>query len=234
MAERRMFAKSIIDSDVFLDMPLSAQALYFHFSMRADDEGFVGNPKRIRAMIGASEDDFKLLLLKRFLLDFDSGVVVIKHWKIHNYIQSDRKKETTYFEEKSTLALDNKKAYVYKMDTECIQNGYSLDTQISIDKNSVDENSIEKEKSNKEKTTTTTRFKPPILEEVKAYCNERNNSVDAEKFIDYYTSNGWKVGRNSMKDWKATVRTWERTNKQYQPQMPTSARQVVSKYDREE
>ena len=82
MAERRMFAKTIIDSDAFLDMPLSAQALYFHLSMRADDEGFVGNPKRIRAMVGASEDDLKLLLLKRFLLAFESGVVVIKHWKI--------------------------------------------------------------------------------------------------------------------------------------------------------
>ena len=90
MAERRMFAKAIIDSDAFLDMPLSAQALYFHLSMRADDDGFVGNPKRIRGMLGANEDDFKLLILKRFLLTFGSGVVVIKHWKIHNYIQSDR------------------------------------------------------------------------------------------------------------------------------------------------
>lgn len=132
MAERRMFAKSIIDSDAFLDMPLSAQALYFHLSMRADDEGFVGNPKRIRAMIGASEDDMKLLLIKRFLLAFESGVVVIKHWKIHNYIQSDRSKQTTYIEEKSTLGLDGKKAYIYKTDTECIQNGYNLDTQVTI------------------------------------------------------------------------------------------------------
>lgn len=113
-----------------------------------------------------------------------------------------------------------------------------------IDYNNISNNSInniEKEKYSKEKTTTT-RFKPPTLEEVTAYCNERNNNVDAEKFIDYYISNGWKVGRNSMKDWKATVRTWERTNKQnnnysrqYQPQMPSSARQIdVSKYDRED
>lgn len=90
MAERRMFAKTIIDSDAFLDMPLSTQALYFHLAMRADDEGFVSNPKKIQKMIGASDDDCKLLILKRYILTFESGIVVIKHWKIHNYIQSDR------------------------------------------------------------------------------------------------------------------------------------------------
>lgn len=147
MAERRMFAKTIIDSDAFLDMPLSTQALYFHLSMRADDEGFVGNPKRIRGMIGASEDDLKLLIAKRFLLSFDSGVVVIKHWKIHNYIQSDRFKETTYIEEKSKLALDTNRSY-----TECIHIGNGMDTQVSIGKSkvSIDKSNI-KEKNTKEK-----------------------------------------------------------------------------------
>jgi hypothetical protein len=87
MAERRMFAKIIIDSDAFLDMPLSTQALYFHLSMRADDDGFINNPKKIQRTIGATDDDFKLLIAKHFVIPFDSGVVVIKHWKIHNYIQ---------------------------------------------------------------------------------------------------------------------------------------------------
>ena len=90
MAERRMFAKTIIDSDAFLDMPLSAQALYFHLSMRADDDGFINNPKKIQRMVGASDDDCKLLLMKRFIIVFESGVVVIKHWRIHNYIRNDR------------------------------------------------------------------------------------------------------------------------------------------------
>lgn len=99
MAERRMFSKKIIDSDAFLDMPLTTQALYFHLSMRADDDGFVSNPKRIRTMVGASEDDLKLLIAKRFVLTFDSGVVVIKHWRIHNYINPDRYIPTTYVEE---------------------------------------------------------------------------------------------------------------------------------------
>lgn len=111
MAERRMFAKTIIDSDAFLDMPLSSQALYFHLSMRADDDGFVNNPKKVLRMIGASEDDFKLLILKKFVIPFESGVCVIKHWFIHNYIRSDRYKETVYKDEKSRLYSKENKAY---------------------------------------------------------------------------------------------------------------------------
>ena len=115
MAERRMFAKTIIDSDAFLDMPLTSQALYFHLSMRADDDGFINNPKKIQRMIGASDDDLKLLLAKRFIIAFESGVVVIKHWKIHNYIQKDRYRPTIYQEEKSLLSEKENKVY-----TECI------------------------------------------------------------------------------------------------------------------
>lgn len=111
MAERRMFAKTIIDSDAFLDMPLSTQALYFHLSMRADDDGFINNFKKIQRMIGASEDDTKLLIMKNFLIPFESGVVVIKHWRIHNYIRGDRKKETVYHEEMSLLEVKDNGAY---------------------------------------------------------------------------------------------------------------------------
>ena len=111
MAERRMFAKTIIDSDSFLDMPLSAQALYFHLSMRADDDGFINNPKKIQRVVGAAEDDLKLLMLKNFVIPFESGVCVIKHWHIHNYIRSDRYKPTTYLEEKEMLYVKENKAY---------------------------------------------------------------------------------------------------------------------------
>ncbi len=135
MAERRMFSKSIIDSDVFLDMPLSTQALYFHLAMRADDEGFVNNPKKIQKMIGASDDDIRILAIKRYILTFESGIIVIKHWKIHNYIQSDRFKPTSYVEEKAQLTLDEKKSYI-----ERIQNVSKLDTQVSIGKDSIDKN----------------------------------------------------------------------------------------------
>lgn len=111
MAERRMFAKTIIDSDAFLDMPLSTQALYFHLSMRADDEGFINNPKKIKRMIGASDDDLKLLIAKNFVIPFDSGVVVIKHWRIHNYIRSDRLIKTVYKEERGMLDVKDNGAY---------------------------------------------------------------------------------------------------------------------------
>lgn len=141
MAERRMFAKSIIDSDAFLDMSLSTQALYFHLNMRADDDGFVNNPKKIQRMINASDDDMKLLILKNFIIPFDSGVVVIKHWKIHNYIQNDRKKATNYQEELSLLKVKDNKAYTLNIE-QCIQNGYKSDTQDSIGKNSIDKNNI--------------------------------------------------------------------------------------------
>ena len=124
-----MFAKTIIDSDAFIDMPLSTQALYFHLSMRADDDGFINNPKKIMRMIGASDDDFKVLCVKKFIIPFDSGIVVIKHWKIHNYIQKDRYKATVYSEEKSRLGVKENGAY-----TECIQDVSKLDTQVRLGK----------------------------------------------------------------------------------------------------
>lgn len=144
MAERRMFAKTIIDSDAFLDMPLSTQALYFHLSMRADDDGFINNPKKIQRMIGAADDDFKVLITKNFIIPFESGIVVIKHWKIHNYIQKDRYKETVYLEEKQQLETKGNKAYT-RMDTNCIHDGYSLETQVRLGKDSIDKVSIDKD-----------------------------------------------------------------------------------------
>lgn len=204
MAERRMFAKTIIDSDAFLDMPLSAQALYFHLSMRADDDGFINNPKKIQRMVGASDDDCKVLIMKRFIITFESGIIVIKHWKIHNYIRSDRYKPTIYEDEKALLVENENKTYTERENVG-IPNGYQRETQVRLGKNSLEleEDSIEEKPKRK-------RFVPPTIEEVKAYCQERQNGVDAERFIDYYTANGWQVGKNKMKDWKAAVRTWEK------------------------
>jgi hypothetical protein len=132
MAERRMFAKTIIDSDAFLDMPLSTQALYFHLSMRADDDGFINNAKKIQRMLGCNDDDLKILLSKNFIIPFETGVCVIKHWKIHNLIQKDRYKPTVYSEHKSKLSLKNNN--VYTMDTVCIQDVSKLEPQVSIGK----------------------------------------------------------------------------------------------------
>jgi len=111
MADKRMFSKLIVDSDAFLDMPLSTQALYFHLSMRADDEGFINNPKKIMRMIGASQNELAILISKRFVLVFDSGVIVIKHWRLHNIIRQDRLKETVHLEERSGLKLNKNESY---------------------------------------------------------------------------------------------------------------------------
>ena len=136
MAQKRMFTMKIVDSDAFLDMPLSTQCLYFHLNMRADDDGFIGNPKKIMRMIGASEDDLKILLAKRFLLIFEDSVVVIKHWWMHNTLAKDRYHETSYTDEKALLKIKDNKAYTLgpegqeikpiendvKMLTDCKQN----------------------------------------------------------------------------------------------------------------
>ena len=124
-----MFAKTIIDSDAFLDMPASTQLLYFHLSMRADDDGFINKPKSIMRSCGGNDDDMKLLIAKKFIIPFESGIVVIKHWKIHNLIAKDRYTETKYKEEKATLMLDENNAY-----TNCIQDVNKMETQVSIGK----------------------------------------------------------------------------------------------------
>ena len=220
MAERRMFAKKITESDAFLDMPSSSQMLYFHFSMNADDDGFVNNPKKIQRMCGASNDDFKLLVAKSFVILFESGVIVIKHWKMHNYIQSDRYRPSDYIEEKSMLGLKKNRSYTLdedKMYTRCIQN-------VSVGKYSIDKSSIDKNKDIKEKDFTnvkstkkkTPNFVPPDLEAVTSYCMERGNGIDPQTFIDFYESKGWMIGKNKMKDWKAAVRTWERSGRNNQ------------------
>lgn len=111
MANKRMFTMKIVDSDAFLEMPLSTQCLYFHLNMRADDDGFIGNPKKIMRIIGASDDDLRLLTAKRFVLSFDDGVLVIKHWRMHNTLSQNRYHETQYLDEKSMLKIKKNGSY---------------------------------------------------------------------------------------------------------------------------
>lgn len=206
-AERRMFAKTIIDSDAFLDMPMSTQCLYFHLAMRADDDGFINNPKKVQRMVGASDDDLKLLLVKNFLIVFESGVVVIKHWKIHNYIRNDRYKPTVYKEEMALLKEKENGTYTVGIPSG-VQDGYQMDTQDRLGKDSIELGKDRLGECMDADKPPRTRFTPPTVQEVKAYCIEKEYHVDAERFVDYYTSNGWMVGRTHMKDWKAAVRTW--------------------------
>ena len=150
-----MFAKSIVMSDAFLDMPLSARCLYFTLGMLADDDGFVGNPKSIMRQCGANEDDMSVLLQKRYILGFPSGVIVIKHWRMNNYLREDRARKTTYIEEKDTLIIDEKGAYTEKDKTRsasgwqvtdsCPSNDRQHPTQYSIGKYSIDNNKLSDE-----------------------------------------------------------------------------------------
>lgn len=203
MAQRRMFSLEVVDTDAFLDLPASSQNLYFHLGMRADDDGFIGAPRRITAMVNCSADDLKLLIAKKFVIPFESGVCVIRDWKINNYIQKDRYHQTRYLNEKQLLAVEASGSYSY-VDTPCIQNVSRLDTQVRLDKD-------RSGKSDKADKPPRSRFIPPSVDDVRAYCIERKSGVDPQVFWDFYTANGWKQGRGKpIVDWKAAVRTWER------------------------
>lgn len=169
MAQRRMFSLKVVDTDAFMDMPLSAQALYFHLGMRADDDGFVSNARRVQKLVGAADDDLKILLMKRFVMTFESGVIVIKHWRLNNYVKGDRYTPTLYQEEKSTLYMKGNGVYTdhplpppaevkpnqlppaspaeltgQTSDTSWSQNGTILETQVRVGKVSVGKDSLGK------------------------------------------------------------------------------------------
>ena len=133
MAERRMFSKTIIQSDQFCELPFSAQALYLHLALYADDDGFVNNTKLITRMIGAKEEDIRMLIEAGYLIGFESGVVVITHWLQHNLIRSDRYKETIYLEEKRHLAQQEDKKYCFIQNPEAVERfpvGIPTDNQV--------------------------------------------------------------------------------------------------------
>lgn len=257
-----MFSKKITDTDLFLDMPLSAQCLYFHLNMEADDDGFLGNAKTVRRKIGASEDDLKLLVAKQFIIPFESGVVVIKDWKIHNYIQKDRYNKTMFFEEKSQLEVNKNNSYEL-MDTKCIQdvsennlaksqkrsseqetssellinkgcvqNGYSLDTQVRLGK-SKDRLEIELDKD----IAAPKKSKPkPTRHKYGEYKNVLLSDQDMEKLKTEFP-NDWeqRIERvseycasqgKSYQNYLATIRNWAKRDKQ-QPKQTAYQRQPV-------
>ena len=145
MAERRMFSKKITEADQFTELPPTTQALYFHLCMSADDDGFSNEIRKSMFNAHASTTDFNTLVDKRFIIPFDSGVIVIKHWKLHNYIQNDRYHETQFIDEKAKLLLKKNGVYTEKraelpVDTDCIQDGYRMDTEVRLGKDSVGKN----------------------------------------------------------------------------------------------
>jgi hypothetical protein len=245
MAEKRMFTQKIIDSDAFLDMPLSTQALYFHLNMRADDDGFVNNPKRIQRTIGASEDDLKLLIVKRFVIGFENGVIVIKHWRMHNTLRKDRYNPTQYQEELSRLEVKDNNAYTEKqgdsLATTWQPNGNQLATQYSIGKDSIDKVSIEEDMSDSDESEPPPPTKTkPVRHKYGEYKNVLLSDEDMEKLQDEFPAD-WeeRIERlssyiaqsgKSYKNHLATIRNWAKKDKQQTTTQQPKAKQK-SDYD---
>ena len=223
MAERRMFAKTIIDSDAFLEMPVTSQLLYFHLSMRADDDGFVNKPKSLMRMVGCKDDDLKLLFVKKFLIPFESGVVVIKHWKIHNYIRKDTYTETKYKEEKATLELDENSAYRLTEDSPLQLRDESVtspSTQVRIGKERLGKDSIG-EDIEEAQPPKPTRHKYGLYENVLLTDEDyerlqtefpHDYTERIERLSEYIASTGKKY-----KSHLATIRAWARKDTVQKP-----------------
>ena len=219
MAERRMFAKTIVTSDAFLDMPASTRCLYFLLGMVADDDGFVNNPKSIMRQAGATADDLNLLIAKRFILTFQSGVVVIKHWCIHNTIQKDRYKETKYLEEKNQLMLDGNKAYteaVSDVYPECIQDVSKPEPQVRLGKDRLSQDSVGEvieEAAPPKITRHKYGFYKNVLLTDEDYAKLQEEfphdyTDRIERLSEYMASHG-----KSYKNHLATIRNWARKDK---------------------
>lgn len=216
MAERRMFAKSIVDSDLFLDMPVSARLLYYDLGMRADDDGFINSPKRTMKVTGASDDDMRLLIAKQFVIPFESGVVVIKHWKIHNYIQKDRYKETIHIEEKNRLITCENKEYSLA-NTECIHDGNNLYAQYRLGEDRKEKDSIGEDR------LVGTDTKKPVRHKYGEYNNVLLSDEDLKKIKEEFpTDYEQRIERlseyiastgKSYKNHLATIRSWARKEK---------------------
>ena len=200
MAERRMFAKTIIDSDAFLDMPLSAQALYFHLSMRADDDGFLNNAKKIMRIINASQNDYDLLVMKSFIIQFDDGICVIKHWRINNYLRNDRYKPTIYQDQKKMLTIKDNGRYSL-VNSENINLGipdsnqvpYHCETQVRLGKDSIGKDSIGK---------------------INDYCSEPKQ-VDSELTEEIQYADVSTIPLNDNTEWKMPLELYEEFVKTY-------------------
>ena len=212
MPERRMFSMQIVDSDAFLDMPLSSQALYFHLSMRADDDGFISNGRKIIRAVGCSQDDLKLLFAKNFVIPFDDGVCVIKHWRIHNYIRNDRKKDTAYLEHLQKLDTKENGSYTLKKS----DGSHLVDTWLSSGRQVVDAGKVRLGKYSIGKNNTLSSKHDHIFTEVIDYLNEKaetkykSSSAKTQTLIKARQSDGFtlddfkKVIDNKVTEWKGS------------------------------
>lgn len=212
-----MFSLDVVDTDKFLDMPSSAQALYFHLGMRADDDGFVSSPKRITKTVNCGEDDLELLIAKDYLIPFKSGVVVITNWKINNELKKDRYKPTIHLSEFEKLQIEKNKSYSLiesKTDTKCFQNVSKMDTQYSQGKDSLGKDSLVKSSQEKNGCDLPNCFVKPSISEIVDYIQEHNLNVDAKRFWNHYESTGWKTGKDPIHDWKGLLKKWSKAERE--------------------
>ncbi|HEW9152013.1 TPA: DnaD domain protein [Streptococcus pneumoniae] len=217
MAQRRMFSRKITETDHFLEMPLSSQALYFHLNMGADDEGFIDKAKTIQRTIGASDDDMKLLIAKGFLIPFESGVVVIRHWRIHNYIQADRFQATIYQDEKEQLDFDKSKIASIKPLDQCIQNVSKMDTQVRLGEDRLDKDRLDKvnnlysgedEKKSLSQIikSSTVKINDRQIQQIQEYIGLDNMTVD---MIEYAIQLTEDAGAESFNYLNKILKSWK-------------------------
>ena len=217
-----MFSRKITETDHFLEMPLSSQALYFHLNMGADDEGFIDKAKTIQRTIGASDDDMKLLIAKGFLIPFESGVVVIRHWRIHNYIQADRFQATIYQDEKEQLDFDKSKIASIKPLDQCIQNVSKMDTQVRLGEDRLDKDRLDKDRLDKvnnlysgedEKKSlsqiiksSTVKINDRQIQQIQEYIGLDNMTVD---MIEYAIQLTEDAGAESFNYLNKILKSWK-------------------------
>lgn len=204
MAEKRMFTKKITQSDAFLDMPLSAQCLYFHLNMEADDDGFVNSPRKIQRLIGAKDDDLKLLIAKSFILVFETGVIVIKHWRMHNTIRQDRYHPTDYQEEYQKLDLKENNSYTWQ------PNGNQMATENRIDKIRLDKISKEKYIKRKYGSFENVELTDEEYQKLKDQFQDYESKIEA--LSSYIASKGVRY-----KSHYATILNWSRKDQEKLP-----------------
>ncbi|HFH9298055.1 TPA: DnaD domain-containing protein [Streptococcus agalactiae] len=232
MAQKRMFSNIITDTDRFLDMPASSQNLYFHLNMHADDDGFVDSPKRIMRNVGAGNDDMNVLLSKKFVLNFDSGLILIKDWKIHNVIRKDMYKPTVYTEEKSQIIVDDTKSYQFR-------NEYV--PQNRLDKNRLDKNRLDKNRLDKDREETIFHFvenefgrllSPMEIETIRTMIKENNHDLikEAIKRTKLQGKTNLNYVRGILRNWRddniTTIEQIEAKEKSRK-----SKQEEVSEYD---
>jgi len=205
MGDRRMLTKKVTDDDNFMALSASAQALYLHLSMSADDDGFCNQVSICMFKAHASVQDLQALLEKRYIYQFDNGVIVIKHWRMANALRKDRYTPTVFQEELAKLKLKENGAYTWLPDgCQTVANCLPQD-------NSSKDNLSKSNTPPKSPSRGKREFVPPTLEEVEAYCRERNSPVDAKQFYDYFTAGDWYDSKGQkVRRWKQKLITWEK------------------------